>query len=308
MKGYVMDFGWLVSRSFQIAWRYKFLWLFGMFASMSSFNFDFGQFSDNSNLESMNFPAYNLNMEMLLPYIYALLIFGLVLTVISIIANIGLIDSVNRIERGGKYGFSIAFSAGLDYFWRYLAIYLIYGVGTGVVFFVSAIFLVLLFKANIALGLLSLLFFIPFFFFVLFAFTNLSSLSFRVLVVRNSSIMDSIYEGYLLLTKRFKDNIIIFLILIGLSIALGILTVIVWAIFSIPISIVIMSMGVQLFYAFIIGFLLGLPISLVLGGYIGVFQSSLYTLFYFELVEPRSKKTEPIESTTPPDETSEPLI
>jgi hypothetical protein len=302
-----MDFGWLVSRSFQIAWRYKFLWLFGMFASMSGFNFDFGQLSDKSDYGGMNFPAYNLNLEMLLPYIYALLFFGLVLTIISIIANIGLIDSVNRIERGGKYGFSIAFSAGLDYFWRYLAIYLIYGFGTGLVFLVSALFVLLLFKANVGLGLLSLLFFIPFFFFLLFAFTNLSSLSFRVLVVRNSSIIDSIYEGYLLLKSRFKDNIIIFLILIGLSIALGILTMIVWAIFSIPISFVIMSMGVQMFYAFIIGFLLGLPISLVLGGYIGVFQSSLYTLFYFELVEPKSVTEETI-TPPPPENLSEPLI
>jgi hypothetical protein len=278
-----------------------------MFASMSGFNFDFGQLSDKSDYGGMNFPAYNLNLEMLLPYIYALLFFGLVLTIISIIANIGLIDSVNRIERGGKYGFSIAFSAGLDYFWRYLAIYLIYGFGTGLVFLVSALFVLLLFKANVGLGLLSLLFFIPFFFFLLFAFTNLSSLSFRVLVVRNSSIIDSIYEGYLLLKSRFKDNIIIFLILIGLSIALGILTKIVWAIFSIPISFVIMSMGVQMFYAFIIGFLLGLPISLVLGGYIGVFQSSLYTLFYFELVEPKSVTEETI-TPPPPENLSEPLI
>jgi hypothetical protein len=82
---------------------------------------------------------------------------------------------------------------------------------------------------------------------------------------------------------------------------------IVWAIFSIPISFVIMSMGVQMFYAFIIGFLLGLPISLVLGGYIGVFQSSLYTLFYFELVEPKSVTEETI-TPPPPENLSEPLI
>ncbi len=72
---------------------------------MSGFNFDFEQLSDKSNMGGMNFPAYNLNLEMLFPYIYSLLLFGLVLTVISIIAKVGLIDAVNRIERGGKYGF-----------------------------------------------------------------------------------------------------------------------------------------------------------------------------------------------------------
>lgn len=300
-----MDFGRIVSRSFQIAWQHKFLWIFGMFASISSFNFDFGKLSDNSDLSGVNFPAYNLNLEMFLPYIYAIILLGLVMTVISIIANIGLIDSVNRIERGGKYGFSIAFSAGLDYFWRFLAIYLIYGFGTLLIAFVSGLILVLLFKASVVLGLLSLVFFIPFFFFLIFAFANLSSLSFRVLVVRSSSIADSIYEGYILLIQNFKDNIIIFLIFLGLSIALGILLLIVWAIFSIPISFLIMALDVHMFYAFIAGFILGLPISLVLGGYIGVFQSSLYTLFYFELVEPKSKMVEP---PIPPDKTNEPLI
>jgi hypothetical protein len=273
-----------------------------------NFNFDFGQLSDKTELNNFSIPSYNVNFEMLLPYLYAFLLLGLVLTVISIIANIGLIDSVNRIERGGKYGFSIAFSAGLDYFWRFLMIFLICGFGTGLIGLVTILLIILLFAANVGLGLFSLLFFIPFFFFLLFVYINLSSLSYRVLVVRNSSITDSLYEGYLLLKNHFKDNIIIFLILLGLSIALGILTFIVWAIFSIPISFLIMSMGVQMFYAFIIGFIMGLPISLVMGGYIGVFQSSLYTLFYFELVEPKTSKVVQITPTPPPEDLSEPLI
>ena len=40
----------------------------------------------------------------------------------------------------------------------------------------------------------------------------------------------------------------------------------------------------------------GLPVSLVVGGFLGVFYNCLYTLFYFELVEPKQEST----ATAPP--------
>jgi hypothetical protein len=39
---------------------------------------------------------------------------------------------------------------------------------------------------------------------------------------------------------------------------------------------------------FVLALVLGLPISLVVGGFIGTFFHSLYTLFYFGLVDPNS--------------------
>ncbi|MGH8016367.1 MAG: hypothetical protein ACREBV_09265, partial [Candidatus Zixiibacteriota bacterium] len=49
----------------------------------------------------------------------------------------------------------------------------------------------------------------------------------------------------------------------------------------------------------ILGIILGLPITLVVGGLFGTFFHSLYTLFYFGLVDPSSPYAKTISPAAP---------
>jgi len=115
---------------------------------------------------------------------------------------------------------------------------------------------------------------------------NIYSLAQRAIVVRDVSIGDSLEEGYTLFRHNIGKNILIFLIELGISIGLGILALMVWALFGIPIAAIVLTLGLGWVAALFLGLLLGLPISLVVGGFSGAVLTNLYTLFYFELLEP----------------------
>lgn len=302
-----MDYGRIVNRSFEIAWKHKFLWLFGMFAYGSAFNIDFEYLFNKEELKSF-VPQYDIALEVLLPFIYALVLWILVMIACSFISNIALIDSVNRIERGGEYSFGIGFSAGLDYFWRFVGLNVLFFIAGLLVFGFVVILMVALFAASKVAGVVSLLFFIPLCFFLMFLIGNISSLADRALIVRNTNIVDAIEEAVFLFKENFSKNVIIFLILIGFAIGFGILGFIVWAMFGIPIALMISSMGIETMAAFFLAFLLGMPISWVLGGILGVFFSSVYTIFYFELVEPKDQKQIDQPPDDKPEISNEPLI
>jgi hypothetical protein len=77
-----------------------------------------------------------------------------------------------------------------------------------------------------------------------------------------------------------------FLIYLGLSIGLGLGALLIWAMVGAPIALIALATGLGLVPALVLAMIMGLPISLIVGGFIGTVVESLYTLFYFELVEP----------------------
>ena len=74
----------------------------------------------------------------------------------------------------------------------------------------------------------------------------------------------------------------------------GIGLAMVWAIFGMPFAAIGLMADMSPLAALLIGILAGLPITIVLGGLVGVFYENLYTLFYFELVEPGSVAPEAV--------------
>ncbi|UCD63902.1 MAG: hypothetical protein JSW34_00310 [Candidatus Zixiibacteriota bacterium] len=284
-----MDYGRLVTRSFEIAWKYKSLWIFGLFAGggWSNLNFDIptrkSYSFDTPGLENI----LDISPEKIVMFAIAVVTVIVVMILLSFISEAALIDSVNRIDRGGRYRFMDAFSTGIDFFLRFLGVFLL-GVFTGIVFTaILALAAVIFFKIHTAMGILSLLAIIPLFLLGSFAIFSLIVLTQRVMVVRNVSIGDALEEAYLLFRRNLSKTAIVFLIYIGLAILLGIAAVIIWAIFSIPIAALGLAAHMEPISAFFAALIVGLPVSLVLGGFLGVFFSSLYTLFYFQLVEPK---------------------
>lgn len=293
-----MDYGQIINRSFEIAWKHKWLWVFGMFAS-SSFNTNFDSFGGNTS-DPQIFNRLGFDPAILLPFLAVFAVWMLIIIVCQIISDAALIDSINRIERGGQYSFSIAFSNGLNFFLRLLGLNIVMFFITMIPITITVLVLIALFAVDTAIGALSLLFFIPFFIFVMFIIVTIWQLAKRVLIVRNASIADSISEGYYLLKTHFGKNLLMFLINIGFGILFGIVLMVIFLMFGVPIALVTDALGLSTIYAFLGAFLFALPISLVIGGFTGTFSSSLYTIFYFRLVEPSQSTQVEIQNEPPP--------
>jgi len=300
-----IDFGNLISRSFQIAWQHKSLWVFGLFlgGGGGSYNFDTDKLikqnrydMDLDRFDGMEQFFNDFAVPVLGVVLLAILGFALLMFICSLIAKPAMIDGVNNITRGGNYRFSVSFSRALDFFWRFLGI---------TVLAIAAVMMMILGLVLFAVVLtpFTLLITIPLFIVVGFFLWHIFGLGQVAMVARDISIGDALQEGYTLLSRNLGNCLIMSLILIGLGIAffivIGIITLMLFA----PLNLMVGSMTGGTLAAILLAFFIGLPISLVLGGYSGTFFESLYIQFYFRLVEPAPAYAAP--DTTPTGPTPE---
>ncbi|MEW6411365.1 MAG: hypothetical protein AB1483_02700 [Candidatus Zixiibacteriota bacterium] len=297
----MMDYGKIINRSFEIAWKYKSLWIFGVFAGSgySNFYINTGKKMNMdpyfpSDLQNFHFPTELLGM-----FVLAILGMAVIFMVLNILARGAIIDSTNKIQRGGLYRFSDAFSTGLDYFLRLFILLIIAVLSFLALVFVLVIIGIVAFAIHVALGVLSLLALIPAFLFGVFFFASVFNVAERVVVVRNTSITSALEEAYILFKRHIGKMALMFLISIAFAIALAIGLAMVWAIFGMPFAAIGLMADMSPLAALLIGILAGLPITIVLGGLVGVFYENLYTLFYFELVEPGAVAPEAVAPSQP---------
>ena len=278
-----MDYGSIVNRSFQIAWKYKTLWIFGLFTGAGSGSYNFPGGDETSALKDI---GIDIPPEAIFALVIPLVALALVALVAHLISMPALVDAVNRIARGGKYTFGESFSAGLKYFWRYLGLTVL----MIVIIFIAMMILVILGAAMFAIakpmGILSLLALIPAGIATLYYVITVFELALRALVVRDYSIGDALEEGRLLVNKNIWKTIVMFLITIGLGILLMLASMIVWLMFSGPIALITALGTGDVLLTILATIVAGLPIALILGGFTGTVFESMYTLFYFELLEP----------------------
>jgi len=259
-----MDYGRIVNRSFEIAWKYKSLWIFGMFAGygFSAFNLDIPR-KDFEGIPQTPFDFLNIPKELLLMFALSLAAMILVWFVIAVISKGAIIDSINRIERGGRYRFGDAFSAGIDFFLRMLGILLLSAISETAVVAIIILMIVIAFAIHTAIGVLSLMVGIPAIILILFALICLFGLSERALVVRNTTIGASLEEGYYLVRKNIRELAVIALIVLAFTIGLSVLAAIVWALFALPMAALGFMASMDVVTSLLVGIILGLPISLV---------------------------------------------
>lgn len=305
-----MDYGIIVRRSFEIAWKYKLLWIFGLFAAGSgTFNLDYGD-AFTSRLESGELdPGYFLS-EFLLPLISVALVLLLLYVIAHCISVPALIDAVNRIVRGGQFSFGASFSTGIDYFFRIFGLnILLFTVAVAVmaVFAAVVVLFALMFGVNVnesagvivALVIIAIIIAIPIMLVLAWFITTLKELAMRALVVRNISIADSLAEGWYLLKNHTGKSIVVYLIYVGINMGFAFVLFILFAFVQLFIHGSIGSSPDSIVTVFIWGLIAGLPFSIVVGGLLGTSLFNLYTLFYFSLVDPASMREIPVVTPQP---------
>ena len=274
-----MNYGKIIEDSFGLGWKYKSLWFFGLFAgSLGEYNFQY-EADEPFDFETLEYDSYQGILEYLAPIMAAILVMVFVLSILRLICSPALIDGVNKITRGGTYKFWDSYSRGLDFFWRYL--------GLNVLFAAVMIGMIIIsFGIAALIHWLMLLLMIPVIMIFGFVGSSIFGLAERSLVVRDNSIGDALEEGWVLFKNNIGKCIVMLLIMIGLVLGIAIVLGLLGFMIYFPINLLVSGITENIALTFVLAFILGLPVSIVLGGFGGTFFHSLYTLFYFGLVDP----------------------
>jgi len=141
------DFGGTLRRAWEITWKHKILWIFGILSAIAggraTLNFRAPSFPNNFDPTDPNlFPRLqrnfpNLDQNVLvgigLGILCLIIIIGIVLFVLHIIGRGGLIGGIQLADTTGQVSFGQAWAIGLKHFWTVLLIGLIVAIVAGIV-------------------------------------------------------------------------------------------------------------------------------------------------------------------------------
>lgn len=292
-----MDYSDLIKQAFQISWKNKFLWYFGLFTggmmiSFPSFDYNFGQ-SDLSKFDTLfsigSLRSFYFDHQLIIYILLGIVLSSsIIIWIFSIISQGAIINGVYTISRNRSASFKSTFLAGWHNFWRLfilgILIILIYLI-TLAVCTLPILVLVLtgLTIPAIIIGILLVVIYIIFALVLSLCFNY----SYRILIIEKTPVIKSINLGFVFFKKYWKNIALIFLISIGIGL--------VWALALIFCVLIfaglLVGIGVLLYFAvksyvwiyiIIASIVFILPIIIVTAGY-NTFISSLWTLSYIRL-------------------------
>lgn len=325
LKDMRFDYWAVVRKSWEIAWRYKILWIFGFFVGWSgssnpSFNINLPSSEEAAPPPSFNTSELTTFFQKYLALIIlvALLVFFfmILLLIARYISKPALIYLASKCDEV-KPSFSKGFSAGLHFFFRYIA--------TGWILWIPFVFILLpiliipfILIAGSAmrnpsnagfLAFLLLLFpLVIIIILIAIPLSVLTEIAHRYLVVEDARVFESISQAFSLIKTFWKNVALLWLI----QIALGFLAVftLIFAVllFLLPSLPIILGMAAALSSQNIALFLILLPIGLILllilvafflliQGLLGTFFTNFWTLAYIKLKE--FKESQLQEETSP---------
>lgn len=303
-----MDFGEILSRAWQIVWKYKVLWIFGILAGStaggnygsSGVNYQFSGQDLPRRIEQFfnNIPDWQLTLG-------AFLIIGLVLLAIVlavVLGTVGRIGVVRGTMRGDaeveRLSFGELFKSSLPYFWRVFGLNLLIFLGLLVIIFLLVGFIVLagVLTAGIALicllPLICLAVPISWFVSIIIEQANVA------LVVDDVSVFEGLRRGWQIVIDHIGEFILMGLILLLGGGLVSFLIGLPFAFLAFPIILSVaagsgVAIGSSVSYVFLICLVLYLPVLLVLSGFVRAYIGSAWTLTYMRLTGRRPVETAP---------------
>jgi len=317
------DFGEVLTRAWQIVWKHRVLWIFGILASCGrggggGGNFGGGSGGDNGfDGSGADLPPQFLqwfewiqnNLTQFIAISVALLcVIWIVIAFLSTIGKVGLIHGTAQVEGGVEsLIFGQLFSESTPYFWRMFGLALVMSLPFLIVIVALAAGLSLLVVSAIGENNVGLLASIPLFLGCLCLLIPLMLVvgmiirqSERAIVLEDLGVMPAISRGW----EIFRANLGPIILL---TIMLAIIGVVVSFIIAIPIFIVVFpalfafalseaqSWTPMIFVGVCI--CLFLPVALILNGIMTSYIETVWTLTYMRLTKPHAgKSVAPVEA------------
>lgn len=301
-----MDFGYVIKRAWQIIWKFKVLWIFGILASCGQASGSGGGNSGYrfSSQEINVSPQIERFFSQLDPAIIGLLIvigiiIVLALIVIAIllgtVGRVGLIRGTMKAEQGAeRLTFGELWHDGLSYFWRVFGLNLLIGVIVFLTILVLGIIGVVLTIGTLGLFVLCLLPIICLLVPVMWALYVVIEQANVALVVENLGITEAIKRGWQVVWDNIGSMIIMSLILIlgvsligGAIIGLPLLVVAAPAVFGVSTGTTEAIRNGLIVSGLL--FIVYLPVLLLLSGILRAYTSSAWTLTYLRLTHKPSQ-------------------
>jgi hypothetical protein len=250
-----MDYGQLLSRTWNLIWEFKFLILLGVLVALGggdsslNFNLNTGQSTEFNPPQDFNwefdedfdferdFNVPNLVPALVIPFFLFGLLIGIALWVVATLARGGLISGVGALDAGLSSDFGTAWSAAWQKGWRLLGISILPAIPALVTFVVGVISFVgvggigALLGEDVAMpfgvGLGTVLVGATCVAFpIVLILGLLASFAYRACMFDDLGVFASYRHGFNVLTENIGEVIILFLIQVGISIVLGFLLLI----------------------------------------------------------------------------------
>lgn len=296
-----MDYSRLISRAWEITWKYRALWLFGFFAGFAGIG---GNFSNipNYRADSASSPPpflerppdfgpappaefFAIFVVVLLAIVIGVVIF---LTVLTALGRGGLIGLIKRAEKGGDVGVGAGFSEGLKNILSIIGIWisvlLPFTLAFGMILALLIVPPVLAFLAeNTILGVILAIAAVLIGVFVVLPLSIAVGVlviyaeSYRV--VQGLGVFASIGEAYKLLRDKLGKTASVWLITFGLAIAFAMVIAIVAALTLIP----AISLASKIGPLAALVAIPGVIILVVAGSIFESFRTAIWTLAFLEL-------------------------
>ena len=277
-----IDYWGLVTRSFHILWKYKFLWFFGFFAAGGGGGSgNSSQWGEHAGPQAREWLATH--VELIAVLVMGMVVVWFIFFVMGLLSKGALIGSIAHAEREHDITFGRAWEIGYRNFLKMLGIALIALVVFFVGMFIFAVPIILpLFAgdagAGIAIAIAALLFipFLAFAFLVAFTVTYAE----REAVLRNQGIFESLRLGWELTKKYFWNSMVVWLVSLvsGLVFMFGI----VFGLMLVAVPFILLGL-LNVFAALVVGIPIGIALIIIISGALGTYDYSLWTLAYIRI-------------------------
>lgn len=264
--------------SFATAWRYKYLWLFGLFAGGAGGGLQIPGDSGGGLERIDEVKAW------ILAALAMILLVGFVVGVIIItlhtISKSALIYNAYQIETGGAHSLSGGWDFGLKRFWPMLGVTLTQWLIMFSFVVILILFEVFIFAIAVPLGFLSLLAAVPLLFLGIAAVVVVWAYAERYVALENRGVIESIGEGWSLVKNEWRPTVTVLLIKVAIAIALGI------GMMGIMLALALPAVGIWAVskpLAIVYGILVLAPFVILVGAYFGTFDSLVWTKVFLRL-------------------------
>ena len=310
------NFGEVLTRAWQIVWKRRVLWIFGILAGCSrggsnfNWNMNSGSSGGGSNGVPPNLPPEVLrffqlfaeNWQSFLAIMLAVICIIWIVTIfLGTIGRIGLIRGTWLAETGGNLAFGQLFSESMPSFWRVFGLSLVVGIpflviiGAVVASFVAFGVATSQVGDSEGLGFLALL---PFLFCCLCLLVPIGVVvnliirqSERAIVLENANILESLSRGWEIFRRNLGPIIVMALILWVIGLVVGFVIAIPVLIVALPATFAFIAGGGSgpnwnaLYIAFACMCLLT-PFLWLINGILTAYVESTWTLTYMQITRP----------------------
>jgi hypothetical protein len=275
-----LPIGDIIRDSFGLAWKHKYLWLFGLFAGTGGGGFNI----PGRNITPEKIEAFK---EWFLAVLAMVILVGglvlLVMFILHVISKSALIYNIYQLETNGVHSLSAGWDFGLKRFWPMMGVTLLEIVIVMAFIIVLVGIEIVLFAIALPLGFLSLLLVIPAGIIGLVAILLTWAYAERFVALEMRGVVDSIGEAWALIRQQWQPTIMMGLVKFAISIAVAIAMMGIGALLMAPaIALWLASKPLAILY----GIAVGLPYLALVSAYFGTFDYAVWTKVFLHLRAP----------------------